>query len=200
MFVLHAGLVGPLPEGKYSSGQHRFQYRILSVVNLVTWYLWLMLLHHKSTDAIATALFDEVISRVAVLSTILTEGVGEFTGEVMQHLCNRLGISRLLTSAYHTQTDAKCQRTLFSIHNMIMKLVCENHDCWLDLLVTVAIAYNSTIHSTTRYCPHELFYIGGDERRRRGCRTADASSCHISSKSINALWSIGVIVIFYFSR
>ena len=87
---------------------------------------------------------------------LLTDG--EFTGEVMQHLCNRLGISRLLTSAYHPQTDAKCERTHFSVHKMITKLLGEKHDNWLDLLGTVTLHYNSTVHSATGYSPHELFY------------------------------------------
>ena len=44
------------------------------------------------------------------------------------------------------------------MHNMITKLVGEKHERWPDLLGTVALAYNCTVHTATRYCPHELFY------------------------------------------
>lgn len=125
----------------------------------MTQYLWLLPLCHKSADTVATALFDEVISRVFVLSTILTDRGGEFTSKVMQHLYNQLGISHLLTSAYNPQTDAKCKRIHYFIHNMITKLVGEKHDRWLDLLGTVALAYNSTVHSATSYYLHKLFYF-----------------------------------------
>jgi len=40
----------------------------------------------------------------------------------MRHLCSRLKMNHLRTSAYHPQSDAKCERTHFSVHNLIVKL------------------------------------------------------------------------------
>jgi len=54
--------------------------------------------------------------------------------------------------------DAKCEQVHYSVHNLITKLVVDKHDKWPDLLGTVALAYNATIHSVTGYSPHELFY------------------------------------------
>jgi len=82
----------------------------------------------------------------------------EFTGEVVQCLLKRLGITHLKTSAYHPQTDAKCERTHFSVHNIISKLIDDKHDRWPDLPGVVALAYNATVHVSTGYSPHELFY------------------------------------------
>jgi len=157
MAVLHADLVGPLPEGRNDRNQRGFCY-ILSVVDSATRYLWLVPLRRKTADAVAAALFDEVITKVSVPSAILSDLGGEFMGDVMAQLCERLGIDRLHTSAYHPQTDAKCERLHFSLHNMIVKLVDEQHDRWPDLLGTVALAYNSSVHTATGYSPHELFY------------------------------------------
>ena len=76
----------------------------------------------------------------------------------MELLYKRLGMAHLKTSAYRPQTDAKCERVHFSVHNMITKLVGDKHDRWPDLLGTVALAYNATVHTSTGYSPHELFY------------------------------------------
>jgi len=108
MAVLHADLVGPLPEGRNDRNQRGFCY-ILSVVDSATRYLWLVPLRRKTADAVAAALFDEVITKVSVPSAILSDLGGEFMGDVMAQLCERLGIDRLHTSAYHPQTDAKCE-------------------------------------------------------------------------------------------
>jgi len=59
----------------------------------------------------------------------------------MQCLYKRLGITHLWTAAYHLQTDAKCERVHFSLHNMVSKLVGDKHERWSDLLGTVALAY-----------------------------------------------------------
>jgi len=60
MAVLHANLVGLLPEGRNSRNQRGFQY-ILSVVDSATHYLWLLPIRHKTADVVAATLFDEVI-------------------------------------------------------------------------------------------------------------------------------------------
>jgi len=79
-------------------------------------------------------------------------------GEVVGCLLCRLGISHLRTSAYHPQTDIKCERAHFSVHNIITKFIDDKHERWPDLLGTVALAYNATVHTSTGYSPHKLFY------------------------------------------
>jgi len=91
MAVIHADLVGPLPEGKNSRNQRGFQY-ILSVIDSATRYLWLLPICHKTAEYVAATLFDEVILRVSVPSTILTDQGGELTAEVVECLLKRLGI------------------------------------------------------------------------------------------------------------
>ena len=88
MAVLHADLVGLLPEGRNSRNQRGFQY-ILSAVDSATRYLWLLPIWHKTADVVAAALFDEVISRVSVPSANLTDRGGEFMGEVVEALYKR---------------------------------------------------------------------------------------------------------------
>jgi len=158
MAVLHADLVGPIPPGKNARNQRGLQF-ILSVVDSATRYLWLLPLRHKTAGEVAAALCEEVTMRISVPSAILTDQGGEFTGDVVRRVCERLGITRLRTSGYRPQTDSMCERVHYSIQNMIAKLVDDQHEYWPDLLGPVALAYNSTVHGTTGYCPHELFTL-----------------------------------------
>ena len=80
----------------------------MSVVDSATRYLWLLPIRYKTAENVAAALFDEIISRVSVTSAILTDRGGEFMGEVVESLYQRLGMAHLKTSAYRPQTDAKC--------------------------------------------------------------------------------------------
>jgi len=45
-----------------------------------------------------------------------------------------------------------------SITNQLTTLVGDHHERWPDLLGTVALAYNATVHTITGYSPDELFY------------------------------------------
>ena len=157
MAVLHADLVGPIPAGSNAKGQHGFQY-ILSVIDSATRYLWLVPIKNKTAEAVATALYEEVIVRTSVPSAILTDLGGEFTAEIMDRLYERLGITRLKTSGYRPQTDAKCERAHYSVHNMITKFIEQDYKHWPSYLSAVSLAYNSTVHTSTNYAPHELFY------------------------------------------
>ena len=76
----------------------------------------------------------------------------------MEYLYQTLGITHVWTSAYYPQMDAKCEYVHFSVHNMVTKLVGDKHERWSDLLGTVSLTYNATIHSGTGYSPHKLFY------------------------------------------
>jgi len=116
------------------------------------------LVGHKTAECVTATLFDEVISRVSIPSTILTDQGSEFTAEVVECLLKRLGITHLKTSAYHPQSDAKCEKTHFSVHNIISKLIDDKLERWPNLLGVVALAYNATVHVSAGYSPHELFY------------------------------------------
>jgi len=104
--VLHADLVGPIPPGRNSQGQRGFQY-ILSVVDSATRYLWLLPLRHKTADEVAAVLCEQVILRVSCPSAIITDQGNEFSGAVVQAVCDKLGITRLRTSGYHPRQTAK---------------------------------------------------------------------------------------------
>jgi len=41
---------------------------------------------------------------------------------------------------------------------MITKLIGSTPDRWPDLVGTVAFAYNNTVHTSTGFAPHNLFY------------------------------------------
>jgi len=75
-------------------------------VDSATHYQWLLPLH-QTAEAVAEALFGEVISGVSVPSTIFTDQGAEFIGEAMECLYKRLSITQLHTSAYQPQMNAK---------------------------------------------------------------------------------------------
>jgi len=157
MSVLHTDLIGPLPEGRNFRGQRGFQY-ILSVIDSATRFLWLIPLRRKTADAVAAALYEEIIAKTTIPGDLIMDQGKEFTNAVLENLCTRLQTKHLHTSGYHPETDSKCERSHFTVHNMLSKLLNDNHSDWPDLLNPVAMAYNSAVHTSTNYSSHELFF------------------------------------------
>ena len=91
MAVVHVDLVGLLPEGHDDIGRRGLRY-VVSAIDGCTRYMWLIALKDNTAEGVANALFDEIISKVSTPSAILTDQRGEFQGDVVRHLCHRLGI------------------------------------------------------------------------------------------------------------
>ena len=123
------------------------------MVDSATRYLWLVPLKRKTADAVAAAIFGEDFSKTTVPSALITDRGTEFTNQVLDHLCQRLNISHFRTSGYHPACDGKCERSHFSIHNMITKLLQDNQSTWPDWLHPIAVAYNAIVHVSTEMCP-----------------------------------------------
>jgi len=157
MSVLHADLVGPIPVGSNGKGQYGFQY-ILSVIDSVTRYLWLIPLRNKTAETVANALYEDVIARTSVPSAVLSDLGKEFTAEILDRLYARLGIAHLRTPGYHPQCDSKCERVHCSVHDMLVKFIERDFKNWAAYLHGICLAYNSSIHTAIGYAPHELFY------------------------------------------
>ena len=107
----------------------------------------------------AATLYEDIIVRTSVPTAILTDRGGEFTAAVMERLSERLGIARLKTSGYRPQMDAKAERAHFSVHNMITKLVGDQHTTWPQLLGPVNLAYNATVHTATGFFRMNYFIL-----------------------------------------
>ena len=46
----------------------------------------------------------------------------------------------------------------YSVHNMMVKFIEKDFARWPSLLAGISLAYNSTVHTSTGFAPHELFY------------------------------------------
>ena len=78
---------------------------------------------HKTTNTVAAALCDDVITRVSIPSVTVSDLGGEFVGEAMKRLCDCLGITHLRTTAYHLQTRSVREYilTIFNSPRMVAK-------------------------------------------------------------------------------
>jgi hypothetical protein len=111
----------------------------------------------RSFDAPTTAgfLFNNVICRYGMIEHILADQGVNFESQLVKHLCELLGTTKLRTSTYHAAGNGITERVNKNIKPNLAKYVNDSHDDW-DLFLQMAIsAYNNSFHSSIGMTPFE---------------------------------------------
>ena len=110
-----------------------------------------------SFDAPTTAgfLFNNVICRYGMIEHILADQGVNFESNLVKHLCELLGTTKLRTSTYHAAGNGITERVNMNVKPNLAKYVNDSHDDW-DLFLQMAIsAYNNSFHSSIGMTPFE---------------------------------------------
>ncbi|XP_006598523.1 uncharacterized protein [Glycine max] len=74
------------------------------------------------------------------------------------------GATKILSSAYHPQTDGETEWTIHSLKDLLRVCVLEQKGSWESFLPLIEFTYNNSFHSTIGMAPYEALY-------GRRCRT-----------------------------
>jgi len=148
---LHIDLCGPFP---VSQGKRW----IMTCLDAYTRYLIAVPLKDKTAVTVATALAQEVYCKIGFSRAIISDQGPEFQNEIMQHLCQLLGIQQLRTTSYHPSGNGRVERSHATLNTMMAKVVDDNQKDWVDKLSTCVMAYNISRHEGTSYSPFYLMY------------------------------------------
>ena len=78
--------------------------------------------------------------------------------QMNRDLCNRFGIKRSVTSAYHPQTNGLDERMNCTVKTRLSKL-CSEHDAhWDTFLDQVAFSIRTQEQASTKYSPFFLMF------------------------------------------
>jgi hypothetical protein len=117
----------------------------------------------QRADTIAKLLVEHVVCRHGVPEQLLSDRGANFLSDLIQGVCDVLGVKKINTSGYHPQTDGLVEKFNSTLINMIAKC-CEvaQHD-WDEQLPFLLFAYRSSMQESTKESPFFLLY-GRDPR------------------------------------
>ncbi|XP_038207042.1 uncharacterized protein LOC119828829 [Zerene cesonia] len=145
-------IVGPLPE----SGPAKLKY-ILTVQDDLTKFSSAYPI--RSTNAYETSeCLLHYISIFGIPKYILTDQGTNFTSDLFKETCKFLKIKNLWSSPYHPQTQGALERSHSTLKEYLKSYVNEQQDNWPRYVYTAMHAYNTNVHSTTHFSPHELMF------------------------------------------
>src|SRR5882724_7343356 len=97
--------------------------------------------------------------------SIVSDRGPQFVVEFTRELYRLLGITLLMTTAYHPQVDGQTERVNQELEQYLRVFVNECQDDWDELLPTAEFQYNNHIHSSTQQTP---FYLDSSRHPRMG--------------------------------
>lgn len=145
-------LVGPYPRTKKGKKY------ILTVSDAYTRYLICVAIPDKTAICVSRALVYEVFFKIGCPRSLQSDLGTEFQNQVLDGICNLLGIHKLRTTVHRPSANGRCERSHRTISACLAKLVAVNQTDWDEKLPLVVFAMNCAKSDATNFAPFELMY------------------------------------------
>src|SRR5882757_4997454 len=130
---------------------------ILVIVDKLTKYAIFIPTTNTITEVgTAELFFHHIISKFYILRQVIMDRDIRWQGEFWKEICNRMGMTRSLTTAYHPQADGQTEVLNQSLEISLRSYVGPSRDDWEKYLDALALSYNSTPHTATGFAPAYL--------------------------------------------
>ena len=129
------------------------------IIDHATRYIWTFASKNQDCQAYITSL--KTIFSIMKPKKLLSDRAPAFLSSAFKHFLTKNGVTRLLTSSHHPQTNGLNERTNRTI---VERLRCRRNDpfyrklTWPTLLQQVTSEYNHSPHSTTKFSPAYLLF------------------------------------------
>ena len=112
----------------------------------------------QKANRIARLLVDELLPMFGVPEALLSDRGTNLLANVVQDVCQLLGITKLNTTAYHPQCDGMVERLNRTLKSMLRKHAMKFGNQWDCYLSGVLWAYRNTPHEATKEKPSYLLF------------------------------------------
>ena len=112
---------------------------------------------------VAQKLYTDYISKHGAPLTLHSDKGKQFENKVVKELNQTFGIRKTRTSPYHPQSDGQVERFNRTVKNMVAKHMSNSGHQWDDQIQQLALAYNTSVHTSTGFTP--FFLTHGREAR-----------------------------------
>lgn len=131
---------------------------ILSIQDTLTKYLMLIPISDQKSETIIDKLINEYVYVFSAPKIILTDQAPNFTSKLMGTFEKAFKIQHVKTTAFHPQSNGSLERAHGFVKDMLRTNMNETNSEWDKNLKSIAMAYNTTVHSTTKFTPFELTF------------------------------------------
>ena len=145
-------IVGPLPKTKQGNTH------IVVATEYLTKWPEARAIPNAKASSVVPFFYEDVICRHGCPKELLTDRGTHFVNEMLDSMCNTLGVKHKLSTAYHPQTNGLVERFNRTLCEALAKYAGEKKDDWDLYLPSFLFAYRTKRHEVTRHEPFYLIY------------------------------------------
>ena len=149
--VLNLDLVGPLP---VSEG-HTY---LLTVVDRFSRWVEAIPLSDITAATCASAFLHGWISRFGVPSRVITDQGRQFNSTLWRDMAALLGITPVLTTSYHPQSNGMIERVHRTLKERLMSRSSGCSSSWMAHLPLVLLGLRTTVPEDASCCPADVVF------------------------------------------
>jgi hypothetical protein len=142
----------------WATNQYRY---FLVMVDLFSKYCEATPLKDQMALTIEKALVDSWIHRHGRPDIAVSDQAKNVDGQVVNDLCNKLGIQKRRSSPYHPEGNGQAERSVQTVKTLIRCVMAEENlpkYAWPSILQKATFMNNVSVNSSTKYSPYELMY------------------------------------------
>ncbi|CAH1242593.1 NYNRIN [Branchiostoma lanceolatum] len=136
---------------------------VLVVSDIFSKYVNLYAIPRQDAATVADKLFRDFIGQHGVPDQLHSDQGPQYESHLISELCTRLGIRKSRTSPCHPQGDGQVERFNRTMKDILAKCLAGRENDWDRILPHVALAYNTSLHTTTKRSP--FYLVHGREAR-----------------------------------
>ena len=129
---------------------------VLVVEDYFTKFVNLYSLPNQTAQTVARCLFEDYVLVHGVPERLHTDQGRQFEAEVIQSLCQLLGITKTRTTPYNPKWDGMVERFNRTLIDQLAKTLLDCGGEWDEYVKQVAFAYNTSVHASTHFTPYFL--------------------------------------------
>ena len=118
---------------------------------------------NQTAETVAKHLFEDYVKEHGLPEALHTDQGRQFESRLVQDLCQKLGIKKSRSSAYHPQGAGIVERVNRVVKGQLAKYLADKGGDWDSHVSQVQLAYNSSVHASTGLTPY--FILHGREAR-----------------------------------
>lgn len=147
-------VVGPYKESRNKN------YYGLTIQDDLSKFIKFIPMPNKEMTTVAKSLVENWILNFGIPKIILSDNGSEFCNSLMSEISKLFGFKHITTSVAYPQSNGSVERAHARL-NEYLRLIgknLENNKNWDNHMKYASFCYNTTVHSTTGFTPHELLF------------------------------------------